>query len=576
MAHLGKILFIGLVVCFGLAGCGGGQGDLAGLLRPDRALAPTPSRTDARLLARAADSYAIYYGALDTTTIQALKQHPLVIVHPQNGGIVRSQIQEIQTGIDPNSSADDVVVVCYISIGEDSRTYGLSDVQLRADPRFTGDRTGPSVDPRGINPVSHSLLGLPVLGTPTNGGFASWYLNDNANYNATTPRNVPDQNPNFLVRYVNAGDPAWYDVVNNELADAAVPAGYPPNPLGLKEMLTTTTGRGLGCDGVFLDTIDTAAPNLYAPTVSNFEWTAKGFTDFMKRVRQDYPDKVILQNRGIFFFDLREPHYEVSARGTIDLFFLESYRLDSDRTRVVSEYFADNKFNYAPKLMVEANRADGFKVISLGYVNGWDDAGGVSPKPGIDIQTLSGGSTVGLADLQTDVDEALAAGFRHYLTDAPVAYVNSFVELHSNLVDTSPPVWSSTYNVNATWPASAPVPRVGIQQVAAGSGSVTLSWDVAMDMNRVGYALYYQTTPFDFTNDPGLNGATRVVLTPVAGVGYAQAWTSANPDVALENVYPHQQIITGLTSGTTYYLVIRAFDSGGNEDRNQMVLSATL
>jgi hypothetical protein len=57
-------------------------------------------------------------------------------------------------------------------------------------------------------------------------------------------------------------------VVNNELADALVPPGYPATPPGLKEMLTTTKGRGLGYDGVFLDTIDTAAPNSYASNLS--------------------------------------------------------------------------------------------------------------------------------------------------------------------------------------------------------------------------------------------------------------------------------------------------------------------
>lgn len=120
----------------------------------------------------AADSYAIYYGELDAASIQALKQHPLVIVHPHNGNIVRSQIREIQNGIDPTNAADDVVVLCYISIGEDSRTFNLTDAQLRADPRFTGNGSGPSMTPvasrrqRGRclacqQPASRPMAGLP-------------------------------------------------------------------------------------------------------------------------------------------------------------------------------------------------------------------------------------------------------------------------------------------------------------------------------------------------------------------------------------------------------------------------------
>jgi len=591
-----KIFFLWLVMITSLTGCGGGGAPgcrtligcdvppgVGGLPAPapEPDLKPEPSPpsggepSSVRQLARIADSYAIYYGALDANSIQALKQHPLVIVHPHNGNIVRSQIREIQNGRDPNSADDYVVVLCYISIGEDSRTFNLTDAQLRADPRFTGDGTGPSTDPRGVNPATRSLVGVSATGKPTQGGFASWYLNDNANYNATATRNVPDQNPSFLTRYVNAGDPRWYDVVNNELADSPVPAGYPATPPGLKEMLTTTTGRGLGCDGVFLDTMDTAAPNAYAPSLSNFEWTAKGFTDFILRVRQDYPDKVILQNRGIFFFDPREPHYEVSARGSVDLVLLESYRMDSDPTRVVSDYFTDNKFNYAPKLMAEANRADGFKVISLDYVNGWG-GDGVLPKPGIDILTLTGGSSTGLQELQTNIDEALSIGFRPYLTDAPVTYINPFVERYANLVDTLAPVWSSTHNVHAAWPATAPEPRVGIQKAVAAAGNLSISWDVALDMNRVKYVLYFQTTPFDFATDPKLTGATRVALTPSVGTGYAQTWDHPNPDLALQNLYPYQQSLTGLAAGKTYYLIIRAIDSVGNEDNNQVVLSVVL
>lgn len=572
MVHHVNGRIVTLLLCSAMFGCGGGGGTPAS--NPPPATPPSPPTV--RQLAQSAESYAIYYGALDAATIQALQPYPLVIVHPRNGNLTRSQIQSLQQGVDPAVSTDDVIVLCYISIGEDSRTYNLSNAQMLADPRFVGDGTGPSIDPRGTGPSTRSLVGINPLGTPTNGGFASWYLNDNATYNASAPVAVPDQNPNFLSRYVNAGDPKWYDVVNNELADAAVPSGYPPNPPGLKEMLTTTYGRGLGCDGVFFDTIDTAAPNFYAPTISSFEWTAKGFSDFIKHTRQDYPDKVILQNRGVFYFDPRRSHYEVSARGDIDLFLFESYRLNSDPSQTFhTYYFPDNKYNYAPKLMAEANRADGFRVLSLGYADGW----GGTPKPGIEIATLTGGSTVGLSELMTDIQEALAVGFRHFLTNADITSVNSFVKTNANLIDTTPPQWSSIYNANyGAWPApaTAQTPRVGIQSAIVSGGNLTIAWDVALDMNKVGYALYYQTTPFDFVADPNLRTAKRIVLTPGVGTGYAQVWNSANPNAALQNVFPYEQTLTGLPSGATYYLVIRAFDSKGNEEKNLVWLSAAL
>ena len=105
---------------------------------------------------------------------------------------------------------------------------------------------------------------------------------------------------------------------------------------------------------------------------------------------------------------------------------------------------------------------------------------------------------------------------------------------HSNhslltYLDVTPPVWSSTWNPHP-WPPLAPPPRVGVQNVFCNStDAVTLQWDVALDLNRVGYALCmcslplestlslshisadYQTTPFDFTAAKPLGGATRVV-----------------------------------------------------------------
>jgi hypothetical protein len=97
------------------------------------------------------------------------------------------------------------------------------------------------------------------------------------------------------------------------------------------------------------------------------------------------------------------------------------------------------------------------------------------------------------------------------------------------------------------------------------TGRLTVRWDVALDMYPVRYALYYQTRPFDFAADPDLRSATRVVLTPEVGDGYAQG---PGPDR-----YPFQATISGLAPGQTYYLVLRAFDTSpaGHEEKNQVV-----
>jgi hypothetical protein len=545
---------------------------------------PDPNQgLDVRKMASDANSYAITYGTLDAAAIQTLKTYPVVIVHPYGGNITRTQIYQIKQGQNPDDPSDNVVVLCYISIGEDSRTFGLTDEQMKADPRFVGDGSGPSIDPRGAAAGGTSLRGVNPLGTPTNGGFASYYVNDNAVTCNGAADKKPDINNIFKTRFINAGDPLWYSTLNDMIMDEST-----RTPPGLKELLTNSNGRGLGCDGVFLDTIDTAAPNNYTncsdENHSKSEWTAPGFATFMRRLRSDYPDKVILQNRGLFFFDPREPHYQVSARGAIDIGFFESYRLDNDSSDA-KLYFLDNKYNTAPKLMAEANRPDGFKMLSLGYANGFDAA-----KPGIDIQTLLSttyGIGTGFSELYTDMQEAHAVGFRHYLTSATVDFVNSFVKKFEDMSDLSAPVWSSVYNVNYGYPDNtldAPVSRIGIQQAfSTAPGNVTLKWDVALDMNKVSYVLYYKKSLFDFVTDPALVSAARIVLNPSAPLAedeYANVWNSGDRSMSVRNqsmrfVYPYQQTISGFEQGVTHYFLIRARDSKGNEDSNQVVLTAT-
>src|SRR6185503_5692112 len=118
---------------------------------------------------------------------------------------------------------------------------------------------------------------------------------------------IPDRNAVFGGSFVNAGDPQWFDALDAMRLDST------DRVSGLREVLTTAYGRGLGCDGVFMDTFDTCAPNAWtdasSTNQSEFEWTAAGFRAFTQRLRDRYPDRIILQNRGLFFFDPRLPHY---------------------------------------------------------------------------------------------------------------------------------------------------------------------------------------------------------------------------------------------------------------------------
>lgn len=492
-------------------------------------------------------SYMIYYGELDDEIIEKAMEYKVVILHPKMGDVTRDQVQRIR--------ASGTIVLGYIAIGEDLRTAGMTPEEMKSDPRFTGDGSGPRVDPRPSGTTS--LDGVNPGGNPSPGGtgYASYYLDDN-NFDGK-----PDINPIFNCAFTNIGDPAWFEVLEQMTID-----GREKIP-GIKEILTDEYGRGLGCDGLFLDTIDTCAPNAYtddsSPNKTKFEWTAPGVAQFMKTLKEKYPDKLILQNRGIFFYNPQLAHYKYNPRTYVDYVMFESYMLDSNTTTLCyGGYAADNRYNYAPKLIAEASRPDGFQVLSLGYAEG--------PEEYHLKETLLGNSSDGLEPLLEDIAVAQdEAGFMHYITDGGVVLVNDFVITHESKVDNAAPTWSSTYNTSTSWPPEAPTPRVGIQQAEPMEDGVILRWDVAMDRNPVTYVLYYQTEPFDFKKDPELKNATSLELVPEVGDGYENG---VGP-----NVYPFQAKLEGLGSKKTYYFLIRARDrsENHNEDDNQVTIKAT-
>jgi hypothetical protein len=526
---------------------------------------PVPAFANRHGAARHVDHYLANYGSWTAAELVTAQHYQLVIAHPGHGQLTRATVAGLQDGQDPNDPRDDVLVLCYISVGEDLRTNGLSDDQIRADPRFHGDGTGPRIDPRGWMADGMSLAGIDPKGAPSTGGtgFASYYVDDNDVHDSATHvgNGFPDRNQIFGGLFVNAGDPNWYDVLDGMALDGA------DQHAGLRELLTPSYGRGLDCDGVFLDTIDTAAPNSYtnasSSNQSEFEWTAPGFGSFIRHLHQAYPDRVVLQNRGLFFFDPRHTQYPYNARGAIDFVLFESFRLNSDTFEQWDPiHYPDNRYNVAPKLMAEANRPDGFRVLSLGYAEGPPDQ--MSPL------TLVGQSTVGIDSLREDIQVTQdLQGFRHYLTDAAVGLVNDFVLMNSTLDDHDPPWWTSTYNDHFVSPAVSPTPRVGIQQVVGGGGQITVRWDVAMDKTGVRYALYAQPAPFDFTGDPKLAKSRRFPLTPSVPQAYLGG---VGP-----GIFPYEATISGLPAGQLQYLLIRASDGAqpSNEETNTVVLTAT-
>ncbi len=155
-------------------------------------------------------------------------------------------------------------------------------------------------------------------------------------------------------------------------------------------------------------------------------------------------------------------------------------------------------------------------------------------------------------------------GFRHYLTNSNLSLANVFVKEHNTLSeDRGPPVWSSTKGT--LFPPIPVPPRIGIQSAVSNSaGCVTVAWDVALDEHSVQYILYYLDTPFSFAPGGSDGGVLcRSLSLSLMGQGYGRGVPSA---------FPYEDTVCGLLGNRTYYFVIRARDSLGNEDINNKFL----
>ena len=486
-----------------------------------------------------ATPYLIYYGSwTDADAVFARDNYKLVILHPSVSNVTPAQIATIQAGPDLTvSTDDDVPVLAYISVGEDDRPGAP----------FAGDGSGPRVDPRASS--SDPLAGIAPLGDPSPGGtgFASYYLDDGVigDPNSTAKDGQPDRNQTFGGYYTNPGDPAWFAILKGKTKAGTGRAGF-------DELLTSVTGNGYNCDGLFLDTLDTPAPNSFGAT--QFEWTTPAYQALVAQISAAYPAKLLLGNRGLFFYNPNLKNYEFTLRPYLDLVLFESYYTDSSGSGSPSIFFDDNKFNFAPKLNAESQRPDGFTILSLGYTTPGEPAA-LGPGDFVASQAEQGW-------LLYRTNPALTEPYNPFSTDAAAWDLSS--------PDSSPPTWDSSAARSAdsdpvTPGNQAPAPRVGIQQAVAGDGEVTIRWDLARDQTGpVRYNIYH-------TDQPGLdfNTATRLAaVTPGVPENYL---TGTGP-----GRFPFEFTVTGLADGTIHQFAVRAEDALGNEDSNTVVLSTAL
>ena len=464
--------------------------------------------------------YVIYYGNWNPGLVNFARAHyRLVILHPSSN-ITAADIAAIRSGPDGKlATADDVLVLAYLSIGEDDR----------AQAPFAGDGLGPRVDPRpSDNDPLSSITNALGLASSGGTGYASYYLNAK---NSQT--GMPDQDPNFPGSYyVNAGAPAWWSVIKSMTKSADGQAG-------LDEILTANTGAGLNCDGVFLDTIDTAAPDTWG---TSYEWTSPGMQALVERIRANYAGKLIMANRGLFYYDPNLKTYPYTLRPCVDMVMFESYYSDSS-TNEVSASFPDNKYDFAPKINAEAGRPDGFSVMAVDYDHAPPQPAAIVNQDYVECMGIQGWP---LYRTNPSLDESLNT--------------NSTAWLATN-ADVLPPVWDST----AAQGPAPPAPRVGAREVTAGNQSATVYWDVAHDQTEpVRYNIYY-SSGLGMNFDASTKSAH---VSPAMPSNYA---LGTGP-----GIYPYCRTIAGLSNGVTYFFAVRAEDSAepSHEDTNAVSLAA--
>ena len=464
--------------------------------------------------------YLIYYGNWNTSMVNyARTNYRIVILHPA-ASITAAQIATIRSGPDGIlGTADDVKVLAYLSIGEDDRN-GVPLVD---------DGLGPRVDPRPSETYPLSSITNPI-GLPSAGGtgYGSYYLNSTTNQTGK-----PDEDGVFGSYYVNAGAPAWWNVIKNMTKASSGQAG-------LDEILTTNVGNAFNCDGVFLDTIDTAGPDSWG---LDYEWTAPGMQSLVQRIRTNYMGKLIMANRGLFYYDPNQITYPYTLRPYIDMLLFESYFSDSS-TNDISPSFPANEYDFAPKVNAEAGRPDGFTVFALDYDHTPPQSTSVVNEDYTVCISVQGWP---LYRTNPDLDEALNT--------------NTAAWLATN-ADSVPPVWDSTTSTSATPPA----PRVGVQEVTVSNGCATVYWDVAHDQTRpVLYNIYYYA-------GAAMNFSAATRLTNAVPFLPAIYTNGTGP-----GSYPYGCTVTNLSNNMTYCFAIRAEDSASppHEDTNTVSIAAT-
>ena len=446
-------------------------------------------------------SHVTHYGTWGDADIPTFKRFGLVALQPGMYAGAATEAQAIAL-----VRALGTKVLMYISLGEDASTYN----------------NGPPARGDGRGPVHWSAIAKsPIY---LNKGVASYYLDE---WNAKgfdpdslnmVPDGIPDRQGDWGSCYVNAGDAAWQGVVLDQARKL----------------------MALGVDGLFMDTPET--PNPWR----GYGWTSQGMHDLIGKLRQANPGKVLILNRGLFFFDPDYPlQYRWNPRTFIDGVIFESYYtgsnypadLGGNGSWRLNPYFLLNKYVSAPRLNAEMGR--------------FDSSGSI-----LHIDYAADHGSIALIDpafyQRVQQETAVEQGWVTQISDRLLKVASVTVLDNPAPPDRSPPKWQNSA-VSSADSQHIPRPRVGLLKAIPGNGSVTLRWDVAADQTRpVRYNVYYsKDAPLDFAASPRL---------PAVNAGVGADYTDRARNGA-DDGCPYEFTLTGLANNSLYRFAVRAEDA---------------
>ena len=198
---------------------------------------------------------------------------------------------------------------------------GLMDSMKRFDMSITDARNYTKEQVQQLKASGVTVIGYVSVGEEVGlekgdgkgpGGYASWYFDANGD-------NKPDQNGEFASNYTNAANPLWVQRVVDGYAKEAFDKGV---------------------DGIFLDTVN---------TIEVYPQSKDGMINLIKKLRERYPDKIIIQNWGFNIAEATAPY--------INAVMWESWYPDSTDQWVINW---QNKFK-------ELKAKYGLDLITLGY-----------------------------------------------------------------------------------------------------------------------------------------------------------------------------------------------------------------